>query len=94
MLETITDEASFIRFLTAMREDCERHERDCDRRSHFDCATNDHWETHSTKDFLRSAEDWAARGDFADVQLYGEPMLRRIATMLYVGRAYRPEDRP
>lgn len=94
MLETITDETSFIRFLTALREDCEEHERTCDRRSYRNCIEADHWETASTKDFLRSVEDWASRGDFADGVHHGEPMLRRVATMLYVGRNYRPEDRP
>ena len=94
LLETVNDEKSFNRFLTALVEDCEAHERDCPRISYIDCATANHWETASTKDFLRSVEDWATRGDFADGVHYGEPILRRIATMLYVGRNYRPEDRP
>jgi hypothetical protein len=94
MLETIVDETTFLRFLTALREDCEGHERDCRKYSYEDCAVNDHWETASTRDFLRSMEDWGTRGDFADGVHHGEPMLRRIATMLYVGRNLRPEDRP
>ncbi len=55
---------------------------------------NDHRETASTRDFLASAEDWATRGDFAEGVHHGEPMLRRIATMLLVGRYFRSEDRP
>src|SRR5687768_17232076 len=94
LLGTITDEQSFVRFLKALREDCESHERDCDRRNYFDCATRNHWETHSTKDFLRSAEEWATEGDFGQGMHHGEPMLRRVATMLLVGRNLRPEDRP
>ena len=93
LLQTVTDEKSFNRFLTALREDCEEHARKCTG-SYRDCAQENHWETASTKDFLRSAEDWAVRGDFADGEHYGEPILRRVATMLYVGRNYRPEDRP
>ena len=94
LLEKVKDEKSFNQFLTALREECENHERDCDRRSHYECATEGHWETHSTSSFLRSVEDWATRGDFADGKHYGEPILRRVATMLYVGKNFRPEDRP
>ena len=93
LLEKITDEASFLRFLSALREDCEDHERDC-HRSYRECALEDHWETRSTSSFLKSMEDWATRGDFAEGVHHGEPMLRRVATMLYVGKYFRPEDRP
>jgi len=96
LLTQITDEASFIRFLRALREDCEAYkDHDCKSR-YRDCIASgeDHWETRSTVDFLKSAEDWASRGDFADGQHYGEPILRRVATMLYVGRNLLPEDRP
>jgi hypothetical protein len=91
LVEQVTDEASFIVFLKAFRENCAR-EQNCTRdlSEHHE----DHWETRSIVDFLRSAEEWAANGDFADGQHYGEPMLRRVATMLYVGKYYRLEDRP
>jgi hypothetical protein len=94
MLETVKDEKSFIRFLQALRADCEQHERDCRRRDYFACAQDQHWETHSTTQFLKSVEDWASRGDFADGVHHGEPMLRRVATMLLVGRHLLSEDRP
>ena len=94
LLETVNDETSFIHFLTALREDCEQHERECRRRNYYDCANDDHWETHSTKDYLKSVHDWVSRGDFADGTHHGEPLLRRIATMLYVGRNLLPDDRP
>jgi hypothetical protein len=94
LLPTVTDEKTFIQFLQALREECEEHERNCPRRSYWDCAQQQHWETHSTKDFLVSVEDWASRGDFADGVHHGEPLLRRVATMLMVGRYLRPEDRP
>lgn len=83
LIEKVVDETSFLEFLKALRENCEDED-----------TPDDAWETRSTKDFLRSAEDWAARGDFAEGRHYGEPMLRRVATMLYVGKYYRPEDRP
>jgi hypothetical protein len=94
LLQEVTDEQSFIRFLHALVEDCETHERDCPRPSYWDCAQSNHWETHSTKDFLKSVEDWAAGGDFAEGEHHGVPMLRRVATMLWVGRNLRPGDRP
>jgi len=92
LLQSVTDETSFNRFLSALRADCETHES-C-RGPYDECAQNQHWETHSTKDFLRSVEDWATGGDFAEGVHHGEPILRRVATMLYVGKYLRPEDRP
>jgi hypothetical protein len=93
LLLTVQDEQSFLRFLTALRKDSETHERDCRNRSYQACAQDNHWETKSTTDFLKSMEDWGTRGDFADGEHYGEPMLRRIATMLYVGRNLLREAR-
>ncbi|HEV7766538.1 MAG TPA: hypothetical protein VGQ76_16170 [Thermoanaerobaculia bacterium] len=92
LIEKVTDETSFLRFLTALREECEA-EQQC-AGNYFDCAQKGHWETRSTKDFLRSAEDWGTGGDFAAGVHHGEPLLRRVATMLYVGRYLRSEDRP
>jgi hypothetical protein len=92
LLETVTDEQSFVRFLRALREDCES-EKDCPRYDQIQCVEANHWETRSTDHFLRSVEDWAAGGDFANGIHYGEPILRRVATMLYVGRNLRVEDR-
>lgn len=94
LIAQVNDEASFIRFLRALREDCETYQdHDC-RIRYRDCMGSDHWETRSTKDFLKSFEDWASRGDFADGVHHGEPMLRRVATMLYVGKYFLPDDRP
>ena len=92
LVQEVTDEASFNRFLTALREDCER-EREC-RGSYWDCVQEQHWETKSTDAFLRSMEDWATRGDFGEGVHHGEPLLRRFATMLYVGRNLLPHERP
>ncbi|MBV8516137.1 MAG: hypothetical protein JO197_01925 [Acidobacteria bacterium] len=92
LLEQVTDEPSFNRFLTALREDCESEER-CGGR-YWDCVQQDHWETKVTSAFLRSMEDWATRGDFAEGEHHGEPLLRRFATMLYVGRSLLPHERP
>ncbi|HEV7241261.1 MAG TPA: hypothetical protein VGQ36_18660 [Thermoanaerobaculia bacterium] len=92
-LETVNDEQSFLRFLRALRDDCERSEREC-RPPHQDCMLQGHWESHSTKDFLRSAEDWGTRGDFGDGRHYGDPILRRVATMLFVGRYRIRETHP
>ncbi|HWS71622.1 MAG TPA: hypothetical protein VN605_05885 [Thermoanaerobaculia bacterium] len=89
LLQTVTDETSFNRFLVALREECESHERDC-RGPADDCIQNQHWEAHSTKDFLKSMEGWAVGGDFAAGVHHGEPLLRRIATMLYVGKYIWP----
>jgi hypothetical protein len=93
LIEQVTDEKSFNRFLSALREDCETTEHDCERRYEA-CLEGEHFQSKSTKHFLRSVEDWATRGDFADGEHYGEPILRRVATMLYVGRHLLHEDMP
>jgi hypothetical protein len=93
LVQAVTDEPSFVRFLSALREDCGQHDRDCSQRWR-ECSQQDHWETRSTRDFLASVEEWARDGDFAQGEHHGEPMLRRVATMLYVGRYLRPDDRP
>jgi hypothetical protein len=93
LLEKVSDETSFNRFLTALRQDCEAHEK-VDRHPYLECVEGNHFETHSTAAFLRSVEDWATRGDFADGEHYGEPILKRVATMLYVGRGYLSDERP
>jgi hypothetical protein len=87
LIESVTDERSFLLFLKALREDCARSERECpkhDRRCQHPNAMN-HWESYSTKDFLETAEWWGG-GDFADGAHYGDPILRRVATMLYAAR--------
>ena len=89
LIAKVKDEPSFIQFLRALREDLEATERDCSPYPHA-CFEAGHWESRSTRDFLRSAEEWAG-GDFADGRHYGDPILRRVATMLYVAR-YRVRE--
>lgn len=94
LVVNVTNETSFLHFLKALREDAEKDpDHDC-RRSYRECSQTDHFETRTTKGFLRSVEEWATGGDFAAGEHHGEPMLRRVATMLYVGRFFRPDDRP
>jgi hypothetical protein len=93
LLQAVKDEATFNQFLTALREDCEASEHDCENR-YQDCLPAEHWQTRSTVKFLRSVEDWATGGDFAQGVHHGDPILRRVATMLWVGRHLLSEDRP
>ena len=90
MVEQVTDEKSFNAFLVALRKDCEWHEREGKRHDRMECIEGQHFETQSTRDFLKSMESWATGGDFADGEHYGEPILRRIATMMLVGRLRWP----
>ena len=92
LAQAVTDEKSFVRFLAAMREDCESSTHDCEAR-YASCLEQDHFQARSTVNFLRSMEDWS-HGDFAEGQHGDDPILRRVATMLYVGRYLRSEDRP
>ena len=91
LIEQVSDERSFLRFLKALIEDFEKTERECSPYPPHHCLEQGHWESRSVRDFLRSAEDWGSRGDFGEGRHYGDPILRRVATMLYVGR-YRVRD--
>ena len=92
LAQQVTDERSFVNFLSALREDCESSHHDCESR-YENCLEDGHWQTRSTKNFLRSIEWWAG-GDFADGEHGGDPILRRVATMLCVGKHLRNEDVP
>jgi hypothetical protein len=94
LLEQVIDETTFNRFLSALRADCESSPHDCERGFDVSCLEGEHWQTRSTKNFLRSVEAWATGGDFAEGVHHGEPILRRVATMLYVGKYLRHEDYP
>lgn len=89
-LQKVSDEKSFLQFLRLMIEDCEKSEREC--RAPLHQCQELHWESFSTKDFLRAAEDWG-HGDFIEGRHYDEPMLRRVATLLYSGR-FRLREHP
>lgn len=92
LLQTVKDEPTFVRFLSALREDCEESTHDCERQ-YAECLPREHWQARSTVNFLRSMEDWSG-GDFVEGQHGDDPILRRVATMLWVGKYLRPEDRP
>jgi hypothetical protein len=92
LAQQVTDEKTFVRFLAALREDCESSDHDCEARE-ANCLEEHHWQTRSTKNFLRSMEDWAG-GDFGEGHHGDAPILRRVATMLLVGKYLLPEDRP
>jgi hypothetical protein len=50
LAQQVTDEKSFVAFLTTLREECESSDHDCESR--FDnCVEESHWETRSTKNF-------------------------------------------
>ena len=92
LAQQVDDEKTFVRFLTALREHCESSQHDCES-EYRDCNEEGHWQTRSTKNFLRTIEWWSG-GDFADGAHGGDPILRRVATMLCVGKHLRHEDMP
>lgn len=90
--QSVTDEKSFVRFLDALIKDCEDHERDCPRPNWRHCAFQQHWESGSTAQYLRSIREWTG-GDFIEGRHGGDPILRRVATMMLVGRHICVDER-
>lgn len=86
LIETVHDQVTFVHFLHALREDCERTERECQPYPRHHCAEEEHWESRSVVDYLKSAEDWAVASGFGAGEDRGEPVIRTIARILYVGR--------
>src|SRR5438067_12331893 len=87
LIEKITDETTFLQFFRALREECEF---ECSKLGYHDCAQSGHWESHSTKDFLKSAEE-RSTGDLKEGVHHAEPMLRRVAWLTLAGE-YRARD--
>ena len=52
LAQTVTDERSFVKFLTAMREDCESSPHNCEAQ-YASCLENEHWQT--LKSYKRQA---------------------------------------
>jgi hypothetical protein len=80
------DQVNFVKFITALREDYENTERNCRPYPQHHCIEEGHWDSRTLRDFLRSVEDWGVRSDFGEGADRGEPVLRTVARMLYVGR--------
>lgn len=76
IIQEVKDEQTFLQFLRTLREDWKNGGADSDLP----------WESETIGEFLDSAIDWGARGDFGEGQHYGDPMLRRVAAMLFTGR--------
>ena len=94
LVEAVHDQVTFVNFLHGLREDYERTERECQPYPPHDCAEAGHWESRSILDFLKSAEDWAVGSGFGAGEDRGEPVIRTIARLLYVGRWKVRDVRP
>lgn len=90
--QQVSDEKSFVRFLAVLRENCESTSHRCES-SYDSCYQENHFQSQSTKNYLLSMEEWAG-GDFVEGLHGGDPILRRVATMLLVGKYLRSQDQP
>jgi hypothetical protein len=94
MIETVHDQVTFVKYWQALRADLEKTERECQPYPRHNCMTEGHWETKSSVlDFFKSGEDWAVASGFGAGEDRGEPVIRTIARILYLGRFKLREDR-
>jgi hypothetical protein len=78
----VTDEASFLRFVAALRADREAAAVPSG-------ANSRDWENDTIEDFLRAAQSWAEDSDFGRrVQLVDVSPWKRFAAFLYSGKIY------
>lgn len=85
LAQKVHDEKTFVQYLHVLIKDLEKTERECRPYPQHGCIEAGHWEARNTKDYLESMAEWGG-GDFGDGHHGGDPILRRVATMLYVGR--------
>jgi hypothetical protein len=89
-IEFVQDEASFLKFVEALRSDRER-EVSTQEQSPIDgfgrgpCG----WENHTIEDFLEGAHAWAVDSDFGLSQgLADANPWKKFAAFLYCGKIY------
>jgi hypothetical protein len=90
LLETVADEASFLKFVAALRQDRET-EVAAQKTTNVDPFGRGPtgWENHTIEDFLEAASSWAEDSDFGKSQgLTDENLWKKFAVFLYCGRIY------
>ncbi len=90
LLESVSDEQSFLRFVNALRKD-----RELDAAAEKMMPSSPYgptqcgWENVTIESFLESACAWAEDTGFGDSQNLGESTpWRKFATFLYLGKIY------
>jgi hypothetical protein len=86
LAEAVTDEASFLRFVSALRADREAADRGHRDPSGIDALG---WQNDTIEAFLEAALAWAEDSDFGRrVQLVDVSPWKRFAAFLYCGKIY------
>ena len=90
LIETVQDEASFLKFVKALRHDREQDVSAQEHKSIDDCGRGPiGWENHTIENFLEAAQAWAEDSDFGSSQgLAGASPWKKIAAFLYCGKIY------
>jgi hypothetical protein len=90
LLESVTDEESFLTFVRALVDDRKRA-AEMEREqppSSFDVAASG-WANSTIESYLSAAASWAEDSDFGERQgLAAATAWRRCATFLYCGKIY------
>jgi hypothetical protein len=90
LLEAVVDEASFLKFVVALREDREAEvsAQKIKNVDSFGRGPND-WENHTIEAFLEAASSWAEDSDFGKTQgLTDANPWKKFAVFLYCGKIY------
>lgn len=89
-LESVEDEESFIRFVSALGEDKAEETKEKTRNQSSPFGKGDKgWENTKIEDFLEAAAEWA-KDSQAGLEYYKKPenIWKRCADILYAGKIY------
>ncbi|PKM20845.1 MAG: hypothetical protein CVV11_05005 [Gammaproteobacteria bacterium HGW-Gammaproteobacteria-15] len=90
LLDRVSDEESFLRFVRALQADRqdEVEKKMRNPSSSYSSGANG-WENGSIESFLDAAIAWAEDSNFGDSQnLSGASVWKKVATFLYCGKTY------
>ena len=90
LIDTVTDEKSFLKFVAELRRDREEEVEAQSAIPIDDCGRGPNgWENHTIEDFLEAAQGWAKDSDFGDSQnLKDASPWKKFAVFLYCGKIY------
>ena len=90
LINTVTDEKTFLKFVAELRKDREKEVKAQSATPIDHCGRGPNgWENHTIEDFLEAAQAWAEDSNFGESQdLKDASTWKKFAVFLYCGKIY------